>query len=83
MTQAPDPNDAFNALIAGFGDVAPPEEVVDYSKWSLVELDNELVEIDNQLTAVGELMQPKTEYGRTLHSKRAAIVINKHKRMAE
>lgn len=68
-------------LEAQLADIAEPT-VVDVTTLNVAELVTRLEETRQNLFKLGEMLDPKTDQGRELHSTRAALLIELRKRGA-
>lgn len=67
-------DDLFAELERQFDD-QDLSDTVDYSTLSDHELLNEFSDVRSELLNIREMMNPVTEYGRNLHSKRTALLV--------
>lgn len=79
MTMAEDPDEIFRSLMEDV-DFEEPKGIIDYTKLETIELSRRLNHIKQELFDRKEMMDPRTDEGRDLHSERAAILIELHKR---
>ena len=79
MTDAPEPDDLFADIVAGL-DLHEPKDTVNAQSLSNAQLSAVFNEVRDQLIQMGEMMEPKTDVGRDLHSRRAAYLIEMSRR---
>ena len=77
--EPPDANDEFNALVEGL-DLTVPTDVEEVALLSEVELSSRFNKVRQDLLARGEMMDPKTDTGREMHSKRMAYMLEMQRR---
>jgi hypothetical protein len=74
-----DTDDIFAALTEGV-DLVMPEDAVDFTTLSSLDLSERYNEVRDELLASGEMRDPTTERGRELHSIRNACLVELKKR---
>lgn len=80
-TDGGDINEEFNKLMAGITlDLPDARDIVNVSLLSDVELSSRYNQCRQDLLAIGEMMEPKTDKGRELHSERAAYIVEMRRR---
>lgn len=77
--EPPDANEEFNALVEGL-ELTVPTDVEEVALLSEVELSSRFHKVRQDLLARGEMMDPKTDTGRELHSKRVAYMLEMQRR---
>lgn len=77
--ELPDPDDAFRALMQDV-DIPIPTDVVNVSLLDEAELNKRFTFCKQELYEMGEMLRPKTERGRELHSERAAYLVEMRRR---
>jgi hypothetical protein len=83
MTTLPPPEDSEDVLAyleAQLSDVEIPTDVENVKEVSSPDLGEQLAALDRQLSQMGELLHPRTQEGRDLHSKRAALLVEMRNR---
>ena len=73
------PEDDFFDIVEGLDLAEPPDTIVDYSTLNTPELLNQYTDVTQELLGLGETINPTTDVGRSLHSKRAAMVVELHR----
>lgn len=70
-----DTSDGFDwdALEADLGTIETPDDVDDATKLSKIEILDRVNAIDQELRDLSEMLHPRTDRGRELHSLRAAL----------
>jgi hypothetical protein len=77
--EPPDADDEFRRLMEGL-DLTIPTDVEQVSVLSEVELSRRWNKVRQDLLARGEMMEPKTDTGRELHSLRHAYMLEMQRR---
>lgn len=68
-------NDDLASLESQLADIGPPADVVDFTGCTWAEMCNHKYRIDDRLYELKEMLAPRTDEGRELHSERAALLI--------
>lgn len=68
-------DDDLDALDAQLADIAPPADVIDFTGCTWGEMANHKHRIDERLYELKEMLTPRTDEGRGLHSQRAAVIV--------
>lgn len=77
--EPPDADDEFNRLMEGL-DLTVPINVESVTMLDEVELSRRFNEVRGELLTRGEMISPKTDTGRELHSQRAALLVEMRRR---
>lgn len=75
-TLEPDDDDAvLAAMFEQLTDIKEPDAATDYTKLTDVQVSHAFNDVRDRLLHLGEMQEPKTDEGRDLHSKRAALLV--------
>lgn len=81
MTDDQEIDDQFRALTEGLdAEIPPPTDVVSVCMLDELGLSRRFNEVRQALLNMSEMVDPKTEKGRELHSERAALIIEMRRR---
>lgn len=73
--------DPFDAIVADLDfDIEVPEDVVDVTALNDVDLSKLHTRNRQQLLELGEMLAPRTDAGRVLHSERVSLMVEMRKR---
>lgn len=79
MTDTPDSDDLFADLVASV-EIEEPTDAINVRELDNAHLSAAFNDVRDRLIALSEMMEPKTEEGRELHSRRAAYLIEMSRR---
>lgn len=79
LSDAGDADDIFAGMMAEL-DIVEPTDVVNVALLDEVELSSRYNSCKQKLFELGEMLHPKTQQGRDLHSERAAYLVELRRR---
>lgn len=68
-------DDDFASLAAQLADITPPTDVIDFTGCTWGEMATHKHRIEERLYELKEMLSPRTDEGRELHSERAALIV--------